>query len=121
MYNNENFKVTPFESVVLSSINQCMQIIKAQPESFEALERRAEYSLLSDFVMSTPKIGSKKVCDYIRDIEEPTNEIGEDGEAVKPPMIPMADVHDHIKTHKEMMPQVRGSKAFSLAAPVVID
>lgn len=85
------------------------------------MERRAEYSLLSDFVMSTPKIGSKKVCDYIRDIEEPPTEVTEGEEAVKPPMIPMADVHDHIKTHKEMMPQVKGVKAFSLAAPVVVD
>eukprot|EP00494_Astrolonche_serrata_P034521 UN34790 len=24
VYNNENFKVTPFESIVLSSINHCM-------------------------------------------------------------------------------------------------
>jgi hypothetical protein len=56
VYSNENFKVTPFESVVLSSINQCMYIMQKQPESFEAFERKAEYSLLSDFVLSTPKV-----------------------------------------------------------------
>ena len=33
----------------------------------------------------------------------------------------MADVQDHIKTHKELMPKVTGAKAFSLAAPVIID
>ncbi len=36
-------------------------------------------------------------------------------------MIPMADIRDHIKTHQELMPQVKGPKAFALAAPVVID
>jgi len=58
VYNNEDFKVTPFESIVLSSINQCTQVIQAQPDSFEALERRAEVSLLNDFVISTPKVSN---------------------------------------------------------------
>ena len=140
VYNNENFKVTPFESVVLSSINQCMQIIKTQPDSYEAHERKAEYSLLSDFILSTPKvsilishlkIGSKKVCDFIKQIEkssitgkEPNKEshISENqDENAAPVMIPMADIRDHIKTHKDQMPTVTGPKAFALAAPVVLD
>jgi hypothetical protein len=33
-----------------------MYIMQKQPESFEAFERKAEYSLLSDFVLSTPKV-----------------------------------------------------------------
>ena len=61
VYNNESFKVTPFESIVLSSINKCIQVLQTAPESVEAFERRAEYQLLSDFVVSTPKIGSKLV------------------------------------------------------------
>lgn len=43
VYNSESFKVTPFESVVLSSINHCTQIFQTKPDSFEAFERRAEY------------------------------------------------------------------------------
>ena len=70
MYNNENFKVTPFESIVLSSINKCIQVIQTSPDSFEAFERMAEYSLLSDFVVSTPKIGTKLVSEYIKNIEK---------------------------------------------------
>lgn len=46
-----------------------MYIMQKQPESFEAFERKAEYSLLSDFVLSTPKIGNKKVSEYIKNIE----------------------------------------------------
>jgi len=30
----------------------------------------AEYSLLSDFVVSTPKIGNKLVSEYIKNIEK---------------------------------------------------
>lgn len=69
VYNNENFKVSPFESIVLSSINQCMQVITTQPDSHEAAERRAEYCLLNNFVVSVPMIGGKKVVDYVKDIE----------------------------------------------------
>lgn len=76
VYNNESFKVTPFESIVLSSINQCMQVMQTQPESQEAFERRAEYCLLSDFVVSIPMIGSKKVIEYIRDIENGNKDDG---------------------------------------------
>lgn len=36
-------------------------------------------------------------------------------------MVPMADIRDHIKTHCEAMPRVKGPKAFALAAPVVLD
>ena len=70
VYNNENFKVTPFESIVLSSINKCIQIIQTAPDSYETFERMAEYSLLSDFVVSTPKIGNKLVSEYIKNIEK---------------------------------------------------
>ena len=56
VYNNENFKVTPFESIVLSSINQCHQVILTAPDSQEAVERRAEYTLLNDFVVSIPMV-----------------------------------------------------------------
>lgn len=56
VYNNENFKVTPFESIVLSSINHCLHVIQSQPESHEAMERMAEYTLLSDFVVSIPMV-----------------------------------------------------------------
>lgn len=47
-----------------------MQVMQAQPDSHEAAERRAEYCLLNDFVVSIPMIGSKKVSDYIKDIEQ---------------------------------------------------
>jgi hypothetical protein len=36
-------------------------------------------------------------------------------------MIPAADIKDHIKTHIELMPQITGPKAYSIAAPVVRD
>lgn len=69
VYNSENFKVTPFESIVLSAINKCLHVSDTQPESYEALEHKAEYTLLSEFVISTPKIGNKNVNDYIFNIE----------------------------------------------------
>jgi len=58
VYNAENFRVTPFESVVLSSINHCMQVFTTKQDSYEAFERRAEYTLLTDFVVSTPKVST---------------------------------------------------------------
>lgn len=122
VYNNENFKVTPFESIVLSSINKCMHVIQTQPDSQEATERRAEYSLLSDFVVSTPKIQNKKVSEYIKSIEQHLSE-GTDGPDAEdaPQLIPFADIKEHIKTHIEAMPRVTGPKAFALSAPVVRD
>lgn len=42
-------------------------------------------------------------------------------DSAAPVMIPMADIRDHIKTHKDQMPTVTGPKAFALAAPVVLD
>jgi len=33
-----------------------MQVIQTQPESQEALERKAEYCLLNDFVVSIPMV-----------------------------------------------------------------
>ena len=101
-----------------------MHVIQTQPESYEAFERRAEYSLLRDFVVSTPKIKNQKVSDYIKQIEQqssetvdPTGESSEDA----PQLIPFADIKEHIKTHMEAMPQVTGPKAYALAAPVVRD
>lgn len=131
----------PFESIVLSSINQCMQVLQTQPDSFEAFERRAEYSLLSDFVISTPKIGNKKVSEYIRNIEqqvkngltsldaekiaETKDKDAKDGTSDEAEgqltFIPSSDIKDHIKTHKELMPQITGPKAYSLPAPVIRD
>ena len=70
VYSNENFKVTPFEAIVLSSINKCLQVMETQPESYEAIERRAEYVLLSEFVISTPKMGGQNVNDFIQKIEQ---------------------------------------------------
>lgn len=70
------------------------------------------------------KIGSKKVSEFIKQIERSKEEspvVEGQEEAVAPPMIPMADIRDHIKTHKDQMPTVTGPKAFSLAAPVVVD
>lgn len=93
-------------------------MIQTQPESYEAFERRAEYSLLSDFVVSTPKIQNKKVSEYIKSIESSdTVESEEDA----PALIPFAEIKDHIKTHLESMPCVTGPKAYALAAPVVRD
>lgn len=37
------------------------------------------------------------------------------------PIIPSADINDHIKTHIEQMPLITGPKAYSLAAPVIRD
>ena len=37
------------------------------------------------------------------------------------PFIPAADIKDHIKTHKEAMPQISGPKAYALSVPIVID
>lgn len=37
------------------------------------------------------------------------------------PLIPTADIKEHIKNHIEQMPQITGPKAYSLAAPVVRD
>ena len=58
------------------------------------------------------------------------NDAQKDGKTDKEPadeneaqltFIPSADIKDHIKTHKQMMPQITGPKAFSLAAPVIRD
>jgi len=46
-----------------------MLVIETQPDSFEALERRAEFSLLCDFIIQTPKMGNMKVMEYIENIE----------------------------------------------------
>lgn len=70
------------------------------------------------------KIGSKKVSEFIKQIERSKEEspvVEGQEEVAAPPMIPMADIRDHIKTHKAQMPTVTGPKAFSLAAPVVVD
>lgn len=66
VYNNENFKVTPFESIVLSSINQCLHVVQNQPDSQEALDRKAEHTLLNDFVVSIPMVSLhfKKLIDF---------------------------------------------------------
>jgi len=36
-------------------------------------------------------------------------------------LIAFADIKEHITTHKELMPQMTGPKAFALAAAVVRD
>jgi len=33
VYSGESLNVTPFDSIVLSTLNQCMQIIETQPDS----------------------------------------------------------------------------------------
>jgi len=124
VYNAENFRVTPFESVVLSSINHCMQVFTTKQDSYEAFERRAEYTLLTDFVVSTPKIANKIVQDYINQIEQPAGtgspqwpqvpnqqatplqgfRQDEFAELQQPPLIPSSDIKEHIRTHREQMP-----------------
>ena len=99
-----------------------MHVIQTQSDSYEAFERRAEYSLLSDFVVSTPKIQNKKVSEYIRSIEQQTSEtVDTENDDGAPQLIPFADIKEHIKTHLESMPSVTGPKAYALAAPVVRD
>jgi len=49
------------------------------------------------------KIGSKKVSEFIKQIERSKEEspvVEGQEEVAAPPMIPMADIRDHIKTHK---------------------
>jgi hypothetical protein len=45
----------------------------------------------------------------------------QDDDAGSAPFIPVADIKEHIKIHKESMPQITGPKAFALSVPVVVD
>ena len=42
-------------------------------------------------------------------------------ELQQPALIPSSDIKEHIRTHREQMPQITGPKAHALAAAVVID
>ena len=105
--------------------------------------------MLNDFVVSTPKISNKLVTEYIKNIEvaykesngangalgglnqgngqKDTQSTGnaapgeQNGNDNHIPIIPSADIKDHIKTHIEQMPKIYGPKAYALAAPVIRD
>jgi hypothetical protein len=60
---------------------------------------RAEYKLLTDILVSVPKIKNEKVCKFISSAECPQ---------------PIENIHNYIQTFEKHMPKLTGIKAHAL-------
>jgi hypothetical protein len=62
LYHHENVKSTPFEAVVLSSIQTCASHINPGTNQVgEENQFKAELKLLTDFLFSVPKIAKNTI------------------------------------------------------------
>lgn len=105
LYRNENVKSTPFEGVVLSSLQTCIAHFNpATNQVGEDNQYKAEFKLLTEFMTSVPKFAKSPVQQYIAEIEA----------SKEPVENPIQDIKNYIQIHKEHMPRVAGPKGFAL-------
>jgi hypothetical protein len=105
LYHHENVKSTPFEAVVLSSFQTCAWHLNTETNQVgEENQFKAEFKLLSDFLVSVPKISKQAVKDYITEVEA----------SKEPLQNPIPDIKNYIDIHVANMPRVFGPKAYAL-------
>ncbi|CDW77476.1 UNKNOWN [Stylonychia lemnae] len=105
LYRHENVKSTPFEAVVMSSLQTCVQHINMSTNQVgEDNQYKAEFKLLTDFLVSVPKMSKQQVGQYIQDIENNKD----------PLELPIPDLKEYINMFQQNMPKINGMKAHSL-------
>ena len=105
LYHYENVKSTPFEAVVLSSIQTCIQHLNtATNQVGEDNQFKAEFKLLTDIMMSVPKMSKQSVKDFITEVESSKEPIDN----------PIPDIKSYFTILDQSMPKMTGPKAFSL-------
>eukprot|EP00347_Sterkiella_histriomuscorum_P008145 403346208 len=105
LYRHENVSSTPFEAVVLSSFQTCLHHINtATNQVGEENQLKAEFKLLTDFLVSIPKMSKQQIYQYIQEVENSKD----------PVEVPIPDINQYIKIYQEKMPKLSGPKAFSI-------
>ena len=105
LYTVEKVQSTPFEAVVLSSFQTClMHVNTATNQVGEENQFKAEFRLLTDFFVSTPKMSKQQVIQYIQEME-----------ASKEPIeLAIPDIKHYIQIYQEKMPKLTGLRAVSV-------
>lgn len=105
LYRNENVKSTPFEAVVLSSLQTCASHLNTTTNQVgEDNQYKAEFKLLIEFLTSVPKFAKIAVQQYITDVEASREPIEN----------PIPDIKNYIQIHQQHMPLVQGPKGYAL-------
>lgn len=110
-HHESNIKATPFEAVVYNCLQACtteIQLASQSPAGTQTQEEpspfsaeasfRAEFKLLSDFLVSVPRIKNEKVGKFILDAETP---------------LPI-DTSTYVANFEQALPKLKGAKAYAI-------
>jgi hypothetical protein len=98
LYHNENVTTTYAEGIVLKTIQRLKSSLQSVDVNF-----KAEQSLLNDILHFIPKVGSKKVREFIEESESMGDQLKE-----------LHDINQYLRQYQEKMPILNGVEKFAV-------